>query len=552
MGLFILTHIQEDISQEKWEKIYNESLAMLNKFPVPLLRYSFEEIDGIERRSFTSDLVSHKNQEDEYWYIFGDAYSLNRAEDFRLYKNINQYRTETPRKYNSHILDSGDIPIYSDSLNGVPVFNGKTQGYPYHLAVLATAILIENRLPAGKSHLGGDINIAQCRHVVDWMNTVLDEKVKLPICCDFKRLYTSLLSIHSNKSDALNNCYYIYKGYKQEWIDLVVKYENKEVLIDFFANLLSKEKPNTLGASRIIDPLVQYVESPAELIALFEKTNKILESEKKDNEKNPKLFLIEDLLRHYISIFITFTQEEKEPLYVYTSDDYNLSTIGDVFSNLFMLLSGRPNFVDTYIPKEEILEIFTKYKPENKETFEKIIEKEEKDCREKIKQAQELIETLKKKGKEVAKEAKIETEQKEDPMLSEIKQTKTLNEHELYILEQTFKQKPVFQDPIKSAKALRKQIETVLKEQKNYGDDTFIEASAAELKKMIYRASYERFGITSKAWENIDNEQDIKILRTIAILTSLADDSLKFAKWREFFLENNYLWQYCTDNRLEA
>ncbi len=137
-------------------------------------------------------------------------------------------------------------------------------------------------------------------------------------------------------------------------------------------------------------------------------------------------------------------------------------------------------------------------------------------------------------------------------MLSEIKQTKTLNEHELYILEQTFKQKPLFQDSINSATALRKQIETVLEEQKNSGDDTFIGASAAELKKMIYRASCERFGITSKAWENIDNEQDIKILRTIAILTSLTDDSLKFTKLREFFLENNYLWQYCTDNRLKA
>ncbi len=50
---------------------------------------------------------------------------------------------------------------YADGFNGTMIFDSKTQGNPYHLAILAAATLIENRMPEGKAFVFGDIRIAQ-------------------------------------------------------------------------------------------------------------------------------------------------------------------------------------------------------------------------------------------------------------------------------------------------------------------------------------------------------------------------------------------------------
>ncbi len=50
---------------------------------------------------------------------------------------------------------------YADGFNGTMIFDSKTQGNPYHLAILAAATLIENRMPEGKAFVVRDIRIAQ-------------------------------------------------------------------------------------------------------------------------------------------------------------------------------------------------------------------------------------------------------------------------------------------------------------------------------------------------------------------------------------------------------
>lgn len=552
MGLFIFTHIQPDISQKQWEPVYNESLEILNKFPIPLLRYSIETINESKRRVFTTDLVANRGTEDEYWYIFGDGYSHQRAEDFRLHKYIKEYMPDGRTEYKGHILDVDfDEAGYADILNGETVFDSKTQGYPYHLAVLAVGILLENRFP-GKAYMSGDIDLSQVDRTIEWMNTVLSQKVHPPLCCDAGALYQSLSEIYPDKTKALSVCYERYRGDIDTWLTSIMKVESWDTMIDFYGDKLTKSTPDTWGASDVINPLIQYVDDPVILIKIFERANELIKA-KNTEDKKDKLYDIKGLLKTYVSLFVTFTEAEKEPLYIYTSSSYNLHTIEDAFDNLLMRFSGRPEFVNVYIPKDKLLDIFASQQPESKDSFAEIIEKEEEECREAIKKAKDLEKEIAEKAKDKEK-ADAEKEEKkkkyEDRNLTLIKQENKYTEPELYIIEQTFKQKARFGNPEKSAETICEQVIELLENDRERGDDTFFNKTADQLREIIYRGSDQiGFGLTDRTWKKIDEEENLDVLTVIAVLASIRKDTKSFWDWRYFFFEHDYLWKYFVLNK---
>ena len=81
MGLFIhLTVNPQGITPAQWEQVYQESLWVLQKFPLPLMRLHREEIAGQKRYVYTRDLVAAPGAEDEHWAVCGDLLSARDAE----------------------------------------------------------------------------------------------------------------------------------------------------------------------------------------------------------------------------------------------------------------------------------------------------------------------------------------------------------------------------------------------------------------------------------------------------------------------------------------
>ncbi|MFD1065476.1 hypothetical protein [Oceanobacillus locisalsi] len=82
------------------------------------------------------------------------------------------------------------------------LFDGKTQGTPYHKYILAIACLFESRFPE-KVLVRGDITIDQMHDAIEWANTILNKPVQLTERADSEKLLKRIRKIAWNEYDAL-------------------------------------------------------------------------------------------------------------------------------------------------------------------------------------------------------------------------------------------------------------------------------------------------------------------------------------------------------------
>ena len=150
MGLYIHLSVNlKDISNAEWESAWLESLDIFKKFPLPLSRHIIETKDGIKRHVYSQNLIRNKDEKNECWYLEGDLLSRQTAETFVLYRHLDAYKADY-RTHQGCFKDSvfkTNEPEYPSSSNGIELWDSKTQGYPFHLAILAVGIMLENRFP---------------------------------------------------------------------------------------------------------------------------------------------------------------------------------------------------------------------------------------------------------------------------------------------------------------------------------------------------------------------------------------------------------------------
>ncbi len=119
--------------------------------------------------------------------VCGDLESLMTAESLRLYADIRHYRTDEQRCDQRDLLHR-----MLDEVPGLVRLAVKTQGFPYHVAVLAIAMLAESRLP-GRALVSGHIDPMVCREAADLLARQLGIRVALPLLVDAERLYDTLI-----------------------------------------------------------------------------------------------------------------------------------------------------------------------------------------------------------------------------------------------------------------------------------------------------------------------------------------------------------------------
>jgi len=200
MGIFINLYVNyQDISIERWEDVYRESLVLLERFPAPLVRLKAEKKDNHRRLVLTSTIIAGQGTDNENWKIVGDSVSGQLAEGFGLHRIYSNCRHYNDQLSSDDILLVEEDAIRYSQCNGQNLFGGKTQGYPYHLALLAVGMLLEARFPLAV-HVSGDINKCQVQHMLQWSNAILDKPVTEPVCVDGERLYRRLNQLYADKS----------------------------------------------------------------------------------------------------------------------------------------------------------------------------------------------------------------------------------------------------------------------------------------------------------------------------------------------------------------
>lgn len=258
MGIFIHLNISKSVTKKEWEKVYNETLFLIDK--LPLAEKITKNIHGID----TICLVRTKERTEKYgwireetrtgWFADGDYNWMNIAEDYFLSRDLVKEDEIDPRAGDAilcylaaHCLGyrwKDDICSHTYGIWG-----GKTQGEVYHMYLLAIACLIEARL-GEKAFVYGDITRGQCRKAVEIANKYLENPIEMPDRCYMDRLFDRISKLPLSLEEKYRLFDSAYLGSKDgEYGDFVRKVFSEGTISTCWKKKLTEYEIGTPGFS---------------------------------------------------------------------------------------------------------------------------------------------------------------------------------------------------------------------------------------------------------------------------------------------------------------
>ncbi len=188
MGIHI--HLEYDprgIDADAWARAYDEALAMLEAWPTRLLGWGTREIYGCEMPVYTRSIQGAEG-ESASWSIVGDRESLQCSEVQTVWRAIGRRSAARRRSLEA---PPDILHIAARERDGASslcrAFGNKTQGLPYHLAVLAAGMVFEERFPR-HAFVSGDIDREDAEAARGVAAPILLRELPLPVCVDAPRL----------------------------------------------------------------------------------------------------------------------------------------------------------------------------------------------------------------------------------------------------------------------------------------------------------------------------------------------------------------------------
>ena len=542
MGLFIHTYIQpERIDPAEWEAAYQDSLRLLQHFPGSLIRLDRRRVGEFTRYVLTDNIVCERDTDDEHWSICGDSLSARRAEKFAMYRSLPrqvQGIQKTAPQSEEILWAATDSIDYIDS-SGVDIFGAKTQGYPYHLAVLAVGILLENRF-AGRCFVCGDIDGHQAGHMLMWINGVLGVELQLPVCVDGKRLYRRLDQAYSDPVLAIERFETLFRGTNEEELQLLSECAPADALHRRLAARIGGYRSlHQLGAKRIVAQYLAVVGKLDPLLALIATANRSRETP----------FPLEQLLEVVCNLFVTLPYEERQALMALARDGNELATIGDTLSRVFQTLAGTPTDTAFYLDKAELLDYFARLAPQQRSAFAKIIDDAEARCRASLatmSAAMDETANTDTAARALAVDGGVlVTECEEDAggdgQAPDRDEPQAAHPGAAYILDQIHSQRESFPAPVKTAQEfgdfLRR---TIAGNPGQFNDD----ARDHYLHLIGFGIQENGIPLAETAWQAIDREMDIVVLKHLAAFILVREREIAFWRWRIYILEHPQLWPH--------
>ena len=532
MGIFINLYVNyQDISIERWEDVYRESLVLLERFPAPLVRLKAEKKDNHRRLVLTSTIIAGQGTDNENWKIVGDSVSGQLAEGFGLHRIYSNCRHYNDQLSSDDILLVEEDAIRYSQCNGQNLFGGKTQGYPYHLALLAVGMLLEARFPLAV-HVSGDINKCQVQHMLQWSNAILDKPVTEPVCVDGEGLYRRLNQLYADKSLVIKRFKTLYRGVDEEGMRILSHFgDRQEVVRNFSEELGNYADLNRLGAGRLISIMLSADKDIGKLI------DTVTGIKTPDGHNK---FTLEELLKLLVRHFVTIDTSERDILRDFIASPEKLMNREDVVSRIFMKFGGMHSMdMDYFISGRELLDIFSSFHKEKSRIFEKIIAREEAACRKHIAMLKAVLDELNEKLQNEAAVAAVEKSVSTAGGQAGISRPDSLSAQD-YILNQIHDQTKKYEEPENSAGAIGAGLRKIISENPTFFDTD----NRNEILAMIYRAIYEqRFALYESAWNTIDKEDNIYLLKCILALSMIKNREVNFWDWRKYILNHRQLWK---------
>lgn len=347
MGVHISLHASNKIDPEQWEKTYEESLVLINKFGL----IEFREFEKFGCKY----MAAVKSEERQCpagigWLTVGEGNFMMTAEDFFLPRKV--VPSKKKEKYCDPLMyifaQNGSIDFENPYVDGLHYFwGGKTQGMPYHEALLAIGCLFDDRLN-GEVLCGDDITYGQCVHAVEVANKILKKKIGMPLRCRMDDLYKRVRKLPIEKDQMLEAFAATYLGVKDEqYYNFVEKHFTDEEQYFFVKKRMNFNSLGTLGFVDCMQEILSYNIPITRVCTAFLEMNFNKNKQKKDRNVFKKF--IECILDTNIYL------REKDMRDCLKVDETSAETmcVEKLFAS-FMFYPARNRNVARYIPLEEL------------------------------------------------------------------------------------------------------------------------------------------------------------------------------------------------------
>lgn len=346
MGISIHLSISKSVTKKDWEAVYEETLSLVNAFP--LVESREVAIRGIK----TVCLIPTKEREKRSgwhnerictgWFADGEYLTCRSAESYFLPRDL-----VTDESYDADAPDAlfEAFPAFiSDDPRArqcYSLWGAKTQGKPYHTYLLAIACLIESRLGA-KAFVYGDITRGQCRRAVRMANEHLGNKIDMPSQCDPDRFAKRIKSLQLSEAQMLEAYVGLYLGTQDASFGRIAREQFSEEAFDtYWKEHFGRYQVKMLGFDKVLTDYLLWgfdLEKLAGYVSFVDDKGDGHYDDYVKRIMEARLYLKEKDCRDVLKI----DQEEELP--------YGLPTL---FAQL--MFSGAANKkIDRFIPLEDI------------------------------------------------------------------------------------------------------------------------------------------------------------------------------------------------------
>ncbi|SHK26880.1 hypothetical protein [Fibrobacter sp. UWB12] len=351
MGIFISLHASNKVDPAQWEKAYEETLVLVDAF-------NFIEVREFEKFDFKY-FAAVKSEERKHhcgvgWLTEGDGNFMMTAEDFFLPRKI------SPPKEKDEYCDplmyiyaqNGSINFENPYVRGLRSFwGGKTQGKPYHNALLAIGCLLDDRLN-GEVLCSDDITYGQCKYAVDVANKILKKKIGMPLRCRIEDLYKRVRKLPIEKDQMLEAFAATYLGVKDEhYYKFVDEHFSDEEQHLFIKKRINNQLLGSYGFDDSIQEILSYNVPIASVCSAFLEMDS--ENKKLSNDKDPyKVFI-----NHILDTDIYLPKKDLRNCLDVDENTAETMSVEKQFAS-FMFFSARDRRVARYIPLDKLKEQF--------------------------------------------------------------------------------------------------------------------------------------------------------------------------------------------------
>jgi len=349
MGVQISLHASNMVDPAQWEKAYEESLILVDKFNF----IEFQKFNKFEGE-YTAAVKSKEREcpAGIGWITVGEGHYLMTAEDFFMPRKIaNPKENENycdPLMY--IYAQNGSIDFDNPYVNGLRSFwGGKTQGAPYHVGLLAIGCLLDDRLN-GEVLCSDDITYGQCKHAVEVANKILKKKIGMPLRCRMEDLYKRVRKLPIKKEQMLEAFAATYLGIKDEqYYKFVEEHFSEEEQNFFIKKRMCNRYLGTVGFVDCLQEVLSYnipIASACSAFLEMPPEKKILE-----NGENPFKKFVENILDTNIYL------KEKDLRDCLNVDETSGETMSvEKLMAGFLFYNAHNHSVARYVPLEDLKE----------------------------------------------------------------------------------------------------------------------------------------------------------------------------------------------------